>query len=62
MTDSKIFRVEPGITAELIGQEVENFLRNEKELTAEGISSPDGYFVQAKESSTWKKLAGLGKA
>ncbi len=62
MTDSKIFRVEPGITAELIGQEVENFLRNEKELTAEGISSPDGYFVQAKESSTWKKFAGLGKA
>ena len=62
MADSKIFRIRPGITVELIGNAVENFLRNEKELQVEGIASPDGYLVQARESSTWKKFAGLGKA
>lgn len=62
MADSKIFRIKPGITVELIGNAVENFLRNEKELTVEGISSPDGYLVQARETSTWKQFTGLGKA
>ena len=62
MADSKIFRVTPGITAEVIGHEVEDFLREEKELTVEGFSSSEGYFIQAKESSTWKKFTGLGKA
>lgn len=62
MADSKIFRLRDGVTIEGIGREVENFLRNEKELTVEGLSSPDGYLVQAKESSTWKKFTGLGKA
>lgn len=62
MADSKIFRVPEGVTVELIGNAVENFLRYEKELTVEGISSSDGYLVQARESSTWKKFTGLGKA
>ncbi|MBQ7704232.1 MAG: zinc ribbon domain-containing protein [Selenomonadaceae bacterium] len=62
MADSKIFHVKPGITAELIGLKVESFLRDEKELTVEGFASPEGYLVQAKESSTWKKFTGLGKA
>ena len=62
MADSKIFRVSPGITPELIGHEVEDFLREEKELTVESFSSEDGYFIQAKEESTWKKFTGLGKA
>ena len=62
MADSKIFRVPQGLTVELIGVAVENFLRNEKELTVEGISSPDGYLIQAREEATWKKFTGLGKA
>lgn len=62
MADSRIFRVSPGITAEIIGKEVEDFLREEKELTVEGFFSEEGYFIQAKESSTWKKFTGLGKA
>ena len=47
MADSRIFKVSPGITAE---------------ITVEGFSSSEGYFIQAKESSTWKKFTGLGKA
>ena len=62
MADSKIFRIGNGITVESIGREVENFLRNEKELTVEGFASADGYLVQAKESSTWKKFTGMGSA
>lgn len=62
MAESKIFRMKFGMTIEGIGREVENFLRNEKELTVEGFASADGYFVQAKESSTWKSLTGMGKA
>ena len=62
MADSRIYHVKPGITAELIGLKVESFLREEKELIAEGFASPEGYFVQAKEGSTWKKFTGLGKA
>ena len=62
MADSKIFRITEGITAESIGHEVENFLQNEKEMVTQGISRPDGYLVQAKEDSGWKKFAGLSKA
>lgn len=62
MADSRIFRVSPGITVDDIGHEVESFLRDEKELTVESFSSADGYFVQAREDTTWKKFTGLGKA
>lgn len=61
MPESKVFRITEGIDASSIGKEVENFLRNEKKLTTEGIKTPDGYFVQAKEQQevSWKKLAGM---
>ncbi|MBR3051409.1 MAG: zinc ribbon domain-containing protein [Selenomonadaceae bacterium] len=62
MADSKIFRMRGEVTIEGIGREVENFLRNEKDLTVEGFASSDGYLVQAKESSTWKKFTGMGQA
>lgn len=62
MADTKVFHLRDGVTIEGIGREVETFLRNEKELTVEGISAPDGYLVQAKESSGWKNFTGLGKA
>ena len=62
MADSKIFRMRGDVTVEGIGREVENFLRNEKELEVEGIASTDGYLVQAREASTWKKFTGMGSA
>ena len=62
MADTRVFHMTNGVTVEGIGREVETFLRNEKELTVEGIAASDGYLVQAKESSNWKNLAGLGKA
>ncbi|MBE6085387.1 MAG: zinc ribbon domain-containing protein [Selenomonas ruminantium] len=62
MADTKVFHLRDGVTIEGIGREVETFLRDEKELTVEGIAAPDGYLVQAKESSNWKNFTGLGKA
>ena len=62
MADSQVFRLRDGVTISGIGREVEGFLRHEKDLFVEGIESPDGYLVQAREQSTWKKITGLGKA
>lgn len=62
LADSKIFRMRGEVTIEGIGREVENFLRNEKDLTVEGFASSDGYLVQAKETSSWKKFTGMGQA
>lgn len=64
MTESKVFRLPEGIDASSVGKEVENFLRGNKNLTTEGVKTPDGYFVQAKEpeGSGWKQLAGMTMA
>lgn len=64
MTESKVFRLPEGIDASAVGKEVENFLRSNKNLTTEGVKTPDGYFVQAKEpeGSGWKQLAGMTMA
>ena len=64
MADSKIFKLVDGVTIDMVGRAVECFLRDKKALTTEGTSSPEGYFVQAKEpeSKSWKKLAGMSMA
>ncbi|MBR3720290.1 zinc ribbon domain-containing protein [Methanobrevibacter thaueri] len=64
MADSKVFRLPEGIDATSVGKEVENFLRSSKNLVTEGTTTPDGYFVQAKEpeGSGWKQLAGMTMA
>ena len=62
MADSKVFALKAGVNVDDIAREVENFLRDEKGLTLEGFASANGYLIQAKESSTWKKLTGLGNA
>lgn len=62
MADSKVFHITEAITAESVGREVEAFLQGEKGMVTQGLASPDGYLVQAKEESSWKNFAGLGKA
>ena len=63
MADSRTFKLIDGVTVEMVGREVECFLRDKKGLTTEGVSSPEGYFVQAKETEkTWKKIAGMDMA
>lgn len=63
MADSKVFALVDGIDCEMVGRAVESFLRDTKNLTAEGMKTPEGYFVQAKESdNAWKKVAGMSLA
>jgi RNA polymerase subunit RPABC4/transcription elongation factor Spt4 len=62
MADSKLFKLEDGMTAETIGIGVEGYLREKKNLIAEGMKTPEGYLVQGKEESKWKKIAGLDQA
>ncbi|MBP3854830.1 MAG: zinc ribbon domain-containing protein [Ruminiclostridium sp.] len=63
MADSKVFNLSDGLDAEKVGRAVEVFLRDKKKLTTEGVKTPEGFFVQAKEESDgWKKIAGMSLA
>lgn len=62
MAESRIFKVESGITIEGIGQELLNFFRNKKQMFAEGMETPEGYLVQSKEEQSWKKFTGMDQA
>lgn len=64
MADSKIFKLIDGVTIDMVGRAVECFLRDKKGLTTEGTNSPEGYFVQARETEekSWKKFTGMSMA
>lgn len=64
MVESKVFRLPEEIAVSSVGKEVENFLRSSKNLITEGVKTPEGYFVQAKEQegSGWKQISGMTKA
>lgn len=62
MAESKIFKLDEGMTAETIGIAVESFFREKKGMIAEGLVTPEGYLVQAKEEQGWKKFAGMDQA
>ena len=56
MAESKVFKLIEGLDAAKVGRGIEHFLRDKKNLIVEGTPTPEGYFVQAKEESNWKKL------
>lgn len=58
MADSKMF-ITNGIEIEKIGVAIQGFLREKKGLHAEGMKTPQGYLVQAKEEEGWKKFTGM---
>lgn len=58
MADSKMF-ITNGIEIEKIGIAIQGFLREKKGLHAEGMKTPQGYLVQAKEEEGWKKFTGM---
>lgn len=62
MAESRAFKLRNGITAEKVGKGVEWFLRNRKNLVVESAPTAEGFFVQAKEESGWKKFAGMDLA
>ena len=62
MAESKVFKLIEGLDAAKVGRGIEHFLRDKKNLIVEGTPTPEGYFVQAKEESNWKKAAGMDLA
>lgn len=59
MAESKIYKLVDGVDCDSIGHAVESFLRDRKNLYTEGVKVPEGYFVQAKENTGWKKITGM---
>ncbi len=59
MAESKIFKLIDGIDCDDVGRAVEGFLRDRKNLYTEGTKVPEGYFVQAREETQWKKWTGM---
>lgn len=62
MAESKVFKLTEGLDAEKVGRGIESFLRDKKKLVTEGTATHEGFFVQAKEESNWKKVAGMDLA
>jgi RNA polymerase subunit RPABC4/transcription elongation factor Spt4 len=62
MAESKMFKLDNEMTAESIGLGLESFFREKKKMVSEGVVTPEGYLVQAKEEQSWKKFAGMDQA
>ncbi|WP_338207644.1 double zinc ribbon domain-containing protein [Lactiplantibacillus paraxiangfangensis] len=62
MADSKIFKLSDGVDIEKVGQAIQGWLREKKQLHTEGMHTNEGYLVQAKEEDSWKKIVGMDSA
>ena len=60
---SKVFRLAEGMKITDVGEAIISYLSSDHNMYAEGTTTPEGYFLQAKtQDSGWKKLAGMSKA
>jgi len=57
-----MFNLANGVDIEKLGIGIQNWLRSKKQLHAEGMSTPQGYLVQAKQEDSWKKVVGMDTA
>lgn len=62
MADSRIFQLTNDVTIENIGIGIQGWLREKKQLHAEGMPTNQGYLVQAKQEDSWKKFMGMDTA
>lgn len=62
MAESRMYNKRAGITSESIGRSVQSFLRMNKGLVVQGGKAGQGYVVQAREESNWKKISGMDMA
>ena len=62
MADAKVYRL-GALTLDDVARELEDFLRFQKNLETEGVAQAENiYFIQARQTDGWKKLAGMDKA
>lgn len=62
MADSKIFKLSDGLDVEKIGQAIQGWLREKKQLHTEVMQTNEGYLVQAKQEDSWKKVVNMDSA
>ena len=63
MADAKVFRMGSGLTLEDVAYALEDFLRTQKRLETEGVQqSESSYFIQARQTESWKKFIGMDQA
>lgn len=60
--NKQLYSCDPGFTPIQVGEGIVDFLQDEKGMVAQGFSSSDGYFIQAKTEGTLKNMVGAGKA
>lgn len=62
MADAKVYRLGT-LTLTDVARELEDYLRFQKNLETEGVAQAENiYFIQARQTEGWKKLAGMDKA
>ncbi|MEG1618180.1 MAG: zinc ribbon domain-containing protein [Eubacterium sp.] len=59
MSDSKVYTLKESISIQMVAENVQRFLSEQKKLISEAIKTSDGYLVQAKAAENWKKFAGM---
>lgn len=63
MADAKVYRLGPDLSMEDVAYALEDYLRTQKRLETEGVrQSENSYFIQARQTETWKKFMGLDRA
>ncbi len=63
MADAKVFRMGGNQTLEDVAHGLEDFLRTQKRLETEGVAqSESSYFIQARQTESWKKFVGMDQA
>ncbi len=63
MADAKVFRMGTGLTLEDVAHALEDFLRTQKRLETEGVrQSGSTYFIQARQTESWRKFVGMDQA
>lgn len=62
MADAKVYQLGT-LTLADVARELEDYLRFQKNLETEGVAQAENiYFIQARQTEGWKKLAGMDKA
>lgn len=62
MADAKVYKLGT-LTLTDVAHELEDYLRFRKNLETEGVAQAENiYFIQARQTDGWKKLAGMDKA
>ena len=58
MKESRVFELN-NVTVEQVAEAVTSFLRDEKKMEVQSVTTPNGYLIQAAQSDTLRTLSGM---